>query len=137
MKLVVDTSAVVAFLRSEPEADAIETALTEADGIHISAFTVFEARVVLARRFGPHASADFELLLAKLEAEIAPFDGEQAEIAAGAYRRFGKGTGHPAQLNLGDCASYALARQLDLPLLFKGDDFSRTDLEAVLATGPS
>ena len=137
MKLVIDTSAIVAFLRSEPEADAIETVLAEADEIHVSAFTVFEARVVLARRFGPHASADFELLLAKLQAEIAPFDAEHAELAADAYRRFGKGTGHPAQLNLGDCASYALARHLELPLLFKGDGFERTDLRAVLGTGPS
>lgn len=137
MKLVVDTSAVVAFLRSEPEADGIEAALADAREIYISAFTVFEARVVLARRFGPHASADFELLLVKLRAEITPFDSEQADLAAGAYRRFGKGSGHPAQLNLGDCASYALARQLDLPLLFKGDDFGRTDLKAALSTGPS
>ena len=137
MKLVVDTSAVVAFLRSEPEADGIEAALADAREIYISAFTVFEARVVLARRVGPHASADFELLLVKLRAEITPFDSEQADLAAGAYRRFGKGSGHPAQLNLGDCASYALARQLDLPLLFKGDDFGRTDLKAALSTGPS
>lgn len=130
--MVLDTSALVAFLRGEQEADAIERVLEAADELHISAFTLLEARVVLGTRFGDRAAADCELLLAKLGATVEPFDAAQAEHAYQAYRRFGRGTGHPARLNLGDCVSYALSMSLGLPLLFKGDDFVHTDVEGVL-----
>jgi len=130
--MVIDSSAIIAFLRSEPEADAIEASLAAAPELWISAFTSLECRIVLFVRFGPWAAADFELLLAKLGVHVEPFDKEQAELAFDAYRRFGKGTGHPARLNIGDCASYALARSKGLPLLFKGGDFALTDIEVPL-----
>lgn len=130
--MVVDTSALIAFLSDEPEAQAIQQALGDAEMRLISAFNVFECRVVLGRRFGADMLREFELLLADPGIEQAPFDREQAFLAHRAYQRFGKGTGHPAKLNLGDCAAYALAKSASLPLLFKGGDFSQTDIDPVL-----
>jgi ribonuclease VapC len=126
--MVIDTSAIIAYLRSEPEAEAIESLLDRTADLRMSAFTALECRVVLHCRYGPRAAADFDLLVAKAGIRIEPFDDEQSELAFAAYRRFGKGTGHPAGLNLGDCAAYALATSRGLPLLFKGDDFTHTDI---------
>lgn len=131
--MVIDTSAIVAFLRSEAEADAIEELLDREPRLRMSTFSALQARVVLGRRFGPRAVAELEVLLVRAGIELVPFDAEQSEIAADACRRFGEGTGHPAQLNLGDCASYALAAALGEPLLFKGADFPHTDIEPALA----
>jgi ribonuclease VapC len=128
--MVVDTSAVIAFLRGEAGADRIEILLDETSELRMSAFNAFECRVVLLRRFGESAVGDFDLLVVRAGIILDPFDADQAELALEGYRRFGKGSGHPAQLNLGDCAAYALARSRGLPLLFVGDDFSRTDIEA-------
>jgi ribonuclease VapC len=128
--MVVDTSAVIAFLRGEAGADRIEILLDETSELRMSAFNAFECRVVLLRRFGESAVGDFDLLVVRAGVILDPFDADQAELALDGYRRFGKGSGHPAQLNLGDCAAYALARSRGLPLLFVGDDFSRTDIEA-------
>ena len=128
--MVVDTSAVIAFLRGEAGADRIEILLDETSELRMSAFNAFECRVVLLRRFGESAVGDFDLLVVRAGVILNPFDADQAELALEGYRRFGKGSGHPAQLNLGDCAAYALARSRALPLLFVGDDFSRTDIEA-------
>jgi ribonuclease VapC len=128
--MVVDTSAVIAFLRGEPEADRIEILLDETGELRMSAFNAFECRAVLLRRFGESAVGDFDLLVVRAGIILDPFDADQEELALDGYRRFGKGSGHPAQLNLGDCAAYALARSRDLPLLFVGNDFSRTDIEA-------
>jgi ribonuclease VapC len=133
--MVVDTSAVVASLSREPDASLYRNALMAAEDRIMSAFNVFECRVVLGMRFGPAMLREFELLLEKLPVRIAPFDVDQSVFAHHAYRRFGKGTGHPAQLNLGDCTAYALAHSLDQPLLFKGNDFSKTDIVAALAPG--
>lgn len=130
--MVIDTSAVVASLNAEPDADRFRAALKSAAECVMSAFTVFECRTVLGMRFGDAKLREFELLLAKLPVRIVPFDADQAILAHQAYRRYGKGTGHPAQLNLGDCAAYALALTLGMPLLFKGDDFPRTDVPAAL-----
>jgi len=130
--VVLDTSAIVAFLRGEPEADAIEAVLHQAEELTMSAFTLFETRTVLLLRFGSQAASDFELLALKLGVRVVPFDSEQCDLASAAYRRFGEGTGHPAQLNLGDCAAYALALQLGEPLLYKGGDFVHTDIEPAL-----
>jgi ribonuclease VapC len=132
--MVIDTSAIIAFLRSEPEADEIEDLLDQSADLRMSAFTALECRVVLHTRFGPHAAADFDLLVVKAGILVEPFDAEQAELAFDAYRRFGKGTGHPAQLNLGDCAAYTLAISRGLPLLYKGEDFARTDIESARST---
>ena len=128
--MVVDTSAVIAFLRGEAGADRIEILLDETSELRMSAFNAFECRVVLLRRFGESAVGDFDLLVVRAGVILNPFDADQAELALEGYRRFGKDSGHPAQLNLGDCAAYALARSRALPLLFVGDDFSRTDIEA-------
>jgi ribonuclease VapC len=131
--MVIDTSAMVALLRDEPEAQAILDALIAPVAAVISTVTLLEARTVLLGRFGPAMLQGLEDLLADLRPEVEPFDAEQSRLAFAAYRRFGKGFGHPARLNLCDCAAYALATSLDLPLLFKGDDFRRTDVRAALA----
>lgn len=130
--MVADTSAIVAFLRDEPEAEAIRDAMMGARRRLISAMTLFEARTVLWGRFGPTMLDGLHELLRHWRPEVRPFDAEQSAAAFAAYRRFGKGSGHPAQLNLCDCAAYALATSLDLPLLFKGNDFGRTDVRAAL-----
>jgi len=96
----------------------------------MSAATWLEAAVVIDGRRDPVASASVEQLVAALEIKISPFTAEQAKLAREAYRVFGKGSGHPARLNFGDCFSYALASELQRPLLFKGTDFRLTDLPA-------
>ncbi|MGQ0665378.1 MAG: type II toxin-antitoxin system VapC family toxin [Pseudomonadota bacterium] len=130
--MVVDTSAIIAYLANEPVADRNRDALADASECRMSAFNVFECRVVLDRKFGDAMVREFELLLVTSGVEIVPLDADQALLAHRAHRRFGKGTGHPAQLNLGDCAAYALARSSGLPLLFTSDDFAATDVARVL-----
>jgi ribonuclease VapC len=131
--MVLETSAVFAYLRDEPEAEAIEDALAGAPRRHISALTLFECRTVFWGRFGLTGLGELDQFLLRTRPRVHPLDGDQATLAFAAYRHFGKGTGHPAQLNLCDCAAYALATSLDLPLLFKGNDFGRTDVRAALA----
>jgi ribonuclease VapC len=131
--MVIDTSAIIASLTAEPDAPLYRAALKAAHECAMSAFNSFETRIVLLRAYDVSLVRDFDALLAKLAVRIVPFDADQVVLAHDAYRRFGKGMGHPAQLNLGDCAAYALARQLGQSLLFKGDDFSRTDIASALA----
>jgi len=126
--IVLDSSAIVAILWNEPEAGLFERAL-ESDGCALSAFTFFETSTVLMRRSRPDTVARLERLVASVGAEVLPYDRQQAEDSRQAYLRFGKGF-HPAALNLGDCVSYALAKSLDAPLLFKGADFAQTDVRA-------
>ena len=126
--IVVDTSAIVAALAPEPDAALLIDALIRAPERLLSAVNAFECRVVLMQKFGSHKVAEFDLLTARLPVKIVPFDSDQAVLAESAYRRFGKGTGHPARLNLGDCAAYALATSRGCELLFKGLDFTRTDI---------
>ena len=125
--MVIDTSAVLAILQDEPErrrfAEAIEAAATR----WMSAATWVESSLVLEARYGSDGLRDFDRLMERIAVEIVPVDLEQARAAREAFRRFGKGR-HPAGLNFGDCFSYALARMLGEPLLFKGADFSQTDL---------
>jgi ribonuclease VapC len=130
--MIVDSSAIIAWIRAEPEADAIMTAIVEAPLLFMSAFNVFETKTVLSRRFPELGLKEFDLFIGNLDMGVLPFDSHQAAIAFDAYLRFGKGSGHPAQLNLGDCAAYALAYSLNLPLLFKGNDFIHTDVESAL-----
>ena len=125
--MIIDTSALVAVILGEPDAEAHLRAMSTADDLSVSASTLVEALIVVEARQGPEASADLQALLADLEATVVPFDEDQANAAAGAWARFGKGR-HPACLNLGDTFSYALARTTGEPLLFKGDDFSKTDV---------
>ena len=127
--MVIDTSAVVAILRSESEAARLETALV-ADPIRlIPATCVLEARMVLVSRRGEHALAEIDLWLRKIEAEIISVDADLADLATQAWLTYGKGR-HPAALNFADCFSYALAKRADEPLLFIGKDFAQTDIEA-------
>ena len=97
----------------------------------MSAFGVLELRVAVTRRFGIPDAARVDAFLRYADVEVAPFDDQLAAIASAAYTRFGKGL-HPARLNLGDCVSYALAQRLNEPLLYKGDDFSKTDIRSAL-----
>lgn len=130
--MVLDTSALFAYLRREPEAEMIGRAIEDAAQRVISSVTVFEARTVIWGRHGLDLVRRFDLLLIDISADVHPFDDRQSVLAFAAYRRYGKGTGHPARLNLIDCAGYALATSLDMPLLFKGQDFPYTDVRSAL-----
>ncbi|MGN6775574.1 type II toxin-antitoxin system VapC family toxin [Rhizobium sp.] len=127
--MVIDTSAIVAILRNEPEALRLERSLV-ADPIRlVPATCVLEARMVLISRRGEHALAEIDLWLTKIEAEIIPVDADLVDLATQAWLTYGQGR-HPASLNFADCFSYALARRADEALLFIGNDFSQTDIEA-------
>jgi ribonuclease VapC len=128
--MVVDTSALVAILSMEPEAARIATAI-EADAQRlVSAATLVETGLVIESRHGADGGRELDLLIAKADLSIEPFTAQHAEIARDAWRRFGKGR-HAANLNFGDCFGYALAKASGEPLLFKGDDFGRTDIAIV------
>jgi ribonuclease VapC len=132
--MVLDTSAVVAILRDEPEREAFVDALSRAADPLISAATVFECSIVMHGRGGSRAVERLDGLLRGARVRCLPFDEQQALAAREAWIRYGKGNG-PARLNLGDCFSYALATTKGRPLLYKGDDFARTDVEPALASG--
>lgn len=126
--IVIDTSAVVAILRDEAERRSFNEIIEEANRCLMSAVSFVEASMVMEGRMGSDGLRDFDLFVLKAGIEIVPMDVEQANIARGAFRKFGKGR-HTANLNFGDCFSYALAKAMDAALLFKGQDFSRTDIE--------
>ena len=133
--IAVDTSAIVAILRNEPEKDRFVDALLAASSRFMSAVSLQEAGMVIAGRFGNDTIWEpLDALLARLDVEIVAHDATLAHIARMAFLRFGKGR-HPAQLNFGDCAAYALAQANGLPLLFKGGDFSKTDIVAAVEEG--
>ena len=126
--MVIDSSALIAILCDEPERYSFNRKI-EADSRRlISTASVLETSIVLENRYGEEAYRELDFFLLKAAIEIRPFDAEQLEIARRAYRQYGKGR-HPASLNYGDCFSYALAKQTGEPLLFKGNDFSQTDIE--------
>jgi ribonuclease VapC len=125
--MIVDTSAIMAVLRKEPEASAFGAALAEGAGAAISAATLVELCVVAESRAGAGVRAEVEALMTNAGIEVAPFTAEQAALACEGWRRFGKGR-YPAGLNLGDCFAYALAQDRGEPLLFKGEGFARTDV---------
>ena len=129
--MVVDSSAILAILLNEPDAAAIRTAFDAEDTRLISAATLLEAAVVIESRKGEAGGVQLDLLVGKAALEIVPVDAEQIGEARRAYRRFGRGR-HPAALNYGDLFSYALSRITGEPLLFKGEDFQRTDVARVL-----
>jgi len=130
--MIIDTSALVAILFDEPERRRFNE-LIEADETRlISAVTLVEASLVIESRRGEAAGRELDLLLHRAQVSIVPVNEEQAEIARQAWRRYGRGR-HEANLNFGDCFSYALARASDEPLLAKGDDFSKTDIFLVPA----
>ena len=126
--MVIDASAIVAIAFNEKEAEAFEQRIADDPVRLISAATVLEAGIVIEAKLGEAGGAEFDLWLYKAGVEIVPVDEEQLILARRGWRRFGKGRS-PAGLNFGDCFSYALASLKQEPLLFKGDDFSRTDIE--------
>ena len=126
--LVVDSSAWVAILRHEPEARALLEAITNAATVHMSAASYVEVGAVIDGVRDPIASRRFDELLEMFEVVVEPAPPGQARRAREAYRDFGRGSGHPARLNYGDVFSYALATELRAPLLFKGTDFTHTDV---------
>jgi len=129
--MVVDTSALVAILLVEPEAERFGAALSEAPLRLMSAVTRVELSFVIEGRKGDPGRKDVERLLANGRFEVVAVTPQHAEIAIEAFRRFGKGR-HPAGLNIGDCFSYALAIASGHPLLFKGNDFANTDVPAAI-----
>jgi ribonuclease VapC len=128
--IVIDSSALIAILRREPEADSFLQVIAVADGCLLSSVSLLETSMVLAGRTGDAASwTDLDALIARAAMQVVAQDAGLVEAAREAFRRYGKGR-HPAGLNLGDCASYAVAKARNLPLLFKGNDFPKTDLTA-------
>lgn len=122
--MIVDTSALVAILTGEDDGDALLETLVHESSVRISAATLLEAGIVLDSRTAPQQRERLDDLLAALEIDIVPFDTDQWKVARQAYRDFGRGSGHPAGLNLGDCFAYALHRVSAEPLLYKGNDFA-------------
>jgi ribonuclease VapC len=133
--LIVDTSALVAILRKEPEEPSFGRILDDAESLRISAATYLELSIVIDSRQDPAMSRKIDDLLDRFSIEIEPVTAEQARIARQAYRDYGRGSGHAANLNFGDCFSYALARAKREPILFKGDDFGHTDLRSAVERG--
>ncbi|MDQ3689492.1 MAG: type II toxin-antitoxin system VapC family toxin [Chloroflexota bacterium] len=127
--MIIDTSALIAILRDEPDARRFAEAIESASERRISAATYVELGAVIDGARDPVASRRVDELLAAASVVIEPVTEEQARIARAAYRDFGKGSGHAAGLNFGDCFAYALARETGQTLLFKGEDFARTDIE--------
>jgi len=130
--LIIDTSALIAILRDENDAPDIALAIERAPVRRISAANYLETAVVIDASRNPIASRRFDELVDTAELHIEPVTHDQARIAREAYRDFGKGSGHKAGLNFGDCFAYALAKSTGEALLYKGDDFGHTDLGAAL-----
>ncbi len=128
--MVIDTSALIAILQDEPERRAFNLAIESAETRLLSAASFVESSLVIEARVGPDGIRDLDLFVAKADINIEPVDIDQAYVARQAYSQYGKGR-HPAGLNYGDCFTYALAKLSGEPLLFKGRDFSKTDLDTV------
>jgi ribonuclease VapC len=130
--MIVDSSAVIAILRGEPDARPLLDGMKTAHSISISTATFFETSIVIDSRGNPAASRELDDFCEQIVLKFIAVDEKQMRIARQAYRDFGKGSGHPARLNFGDCFAYALAKSLDEPLLYKGIDFSHTDVRPAL-----
>ena len=125
--MIVDSSALIAMLFEEPEGHRFDVAILRSAVCRLSAAGLLEASMILQSRKGTDGVRDLELLIARFRIEIVAFTESQARVARTAFERYGKGR-HPAQLNFGDCMAYALARETGEELLFKGTDFSLTDI---------
>lgn len=129
--IVIDSSALVAILRGEPEREQFIDAIVDYGNPRISSATYLEVAMVMELRWGDQGGRELDALIDEVSIEIAPFDYIQAKAARDGFRRYGKGL-HRAALNFGDCFTYALAKTLDVPLLFKGADFALTDVKRAL-----
>ena len=127
--MVIDTSALVAILLGEPEALAFAEAMAADPKRLVSVFSLLETGIVIEAKKGDMGGRELDLLIHRANIEVVAMDPGQADLARSAWRSFGKGR-HPAGLNIGDCCAYALSKYSGEPLLFKGDDFSRTDISA-------
>ncbi len=132
--MVIDTSAVLAILQDEPERLRFSEALEDAESVSMSAASFVETSMIIESRYGSDGVRDLDLLIAKAAIAIESVDVEQAHLARQAFRLYGKSR-HPAGLKFGECFAYALARSRAEPLLFKGQDFSLTDIECHPASG--
>ncbi|RUV32362.1 MAG: type II toxin-antitoxin system VapC family toxin [Mesorhizobium sp.] len=132
MTVAVDTSALIAIIGAEPDAAAFVDVFGTSPAALISTATLLEAHCVASRSSGSVNASEFQMLIDRLELTVVPFDLAQLEVARLAYSRYGRGSGHRADLNMGDCFAYALAKTRNLPLLFKGNDFIHTDIEPAL-----
>ena len=128
--MVIDSSALIAILLREPEAGAFLTAIALSDEVFLSAPTLLEASMVMRGRNGEGGEALLDKLIRRLKIKVVPFTEDQAELAREAFALYGRGN-HPAKLNFGDCISYAVAKDMGEPLLYKGEDFDKTDCEKV------
>ena len=126
--MIVDSSSLLAILLHEPERTRHLQIIMKHNGFSISAASIVEINIVLLRRRAFIKPSDVSMLVKQLQGIVVPVTEEQASLAIQAFEQYGKGR-HPAQLNFGDCFSYALAKYLDEPILFKGNDFSQTDLK--------
>jgi ribonuclease VapC len=134
--VIIDTSALLAILRDEPDAMEYAQALAGASIRRISAANYVEAAAVIDAGHDPVASRRFDELLREAKCVIEPVTEAQARVARDAYRDFGRDTSHPAKLNFGDCFAYALAKAMNEPLLFKGNDFKYTDVPPAIPRRP-
>ena len=130
--MIIDTSAVLSILLAEPDAKIYADAIAAAKHRVMAAPTYLELCMVFCGRRNDESLEMVEQFVQKAAISIRPFGPEAAAVAAQAFLRFGKGRGHPAQLNFGDCMSYAMSKTEAMPLLFKGEDFGHTDVERVL-----
>lgn len=125
--MVLDTSAILAILQNEPVRRKFNEAIDAAESRSLSTASFVECSMIVESRYGADGVRDLDLFIAKAQISLAAVDEEQANLARRAFRKYGKGR-HPAGLNFGDCFSYALSQALQEPLLFKGNDFSQTDV---------
>jgi ribonuclease VapC len=126
--MVLDTSAVMAILQNEPERRRFNEAIEAAETRSLSTAAFVECSMIVESRYGADGVRDLDLFIAKAQVSLVSVDDDQADLARRAFQKFGKGR-QPAELNFGDCFSYALSRSLDRPLLFKGNALSKTDVE--------
>ena len=131
--MIVDSSAVIAILQQESDALILFEKLRDAAPVSMSAATLLETAIVVDAKRDATASSELDRFLNRVKMSFVPVDEKQARIARQAYRDFGKGSGHRARLNFGDCFAYAAAKALDEPLLYKGTDFGETDVRSALS----
>ena len=131
--MILDTSALIAILRREPDGEQYASTIAAAESVCLSAANYVETSIVVDASRDPNLSRQLDAFLDDTGIEIEPFTEAQARLARAAYRDFGKGSGHPAKLNLGDCFAYALAKDRREPLLYKGNDFTHTDVRPALS----